>query len=60
MHAQGKKGVADPLKGLRNIGSAARADLVVLGITKPKSRAKKSTTKSRPRDIHPLRRGDGA
>ena len=33
MHARGKNGVADPFKGLRNIGPAARADLAVLGIT---------------------------
>ncbi len=28
-----KPNIADPLKGLRNIGPAARADLAILGIT---------------------------
>lgn len=32
MRRQEQKAVADPFKGLRNVGPAARADLAVLGI----------------------------
>lgn len=33
VRTRGKRGRADPFKGLRNVGPAARADLAVLGIT---------------------------
>lgn len=33
MHARGKRSIANPFKGMRNIGPATRADLTVLGIT---------------------------